>query len=89
MGKQHLYVLLMLITGVIVGVVVAGRPELDQGSLPPFSWILFVSLAIDLVIMRLPGSQGIATLPMPWRVAGFICAVLLYILVSRFLPLIG
>lgn len=86
MQRPQIYFALMVIAGLVVGLIVARNPAFATGSVSPIMWILFVSLAIDLVMMRLPGNQGVATVPMPWRVTGFIAAVGLYTATSAFTP---
>lgn len=86
LGKEQVYFTLMLLSGAACGVIASRNPELARGSFPPLLWILFASLVIDLVMMRLPGNRGLATIAMPWRVAAFICAAGLYTAISAFAP---
>ncbi|OQW51626.1 MAG: hypothetical protein A4S15_10360 [Candidatus Raskinella chloraquaticus] len=76
----------MLAAGIACGVIAVRAPDLARGSFPPLVWILAVSLMLDLVMMRLPGNKGLQTITMPWRVAGFIGAALLYLAVAQLAP---
>lgn len=81
--RERLYFCLMLVAGIACGVIAVRAPELARGSFPPLVWILAVSLMLDLVMMRLPGSKGLETIAMPWRIGSFIGAALLYLLIVQ------
>jgi len=84
--REHIYFCLMLAAGIACGVIAVRAPDLARGSFPPLVWILAVSLMLDLVMMRLPDNKGLQTITMPWRVAGFIGAALLYLAVAQLAP---
>mgnify|MGYP003384542262 CR=1 FL=1 len=84
--REHIYFCLMLVGGIACGVIAVRAPDLARGSFPPLVWILAVSLMLDLVMMRLPGNKGLQTITMPWRVAGFIAAALLYLAIAQLSP---
>lgn len=83
MRRENIHIFLMLIVGAAAGIVIIYFPALRASTFPPLVWILMASLAIELVMMRLSASRGFNSLPTLWRVAGFIGAVLVYLIVSQ------
>lgn len=45
-----LYIAAMLASGVVIGLFVAQRPDLQAGVIPPVIWPFIVSLPLDLAI---------------------------------------
>jgi len=45
-----LYLVAMLVSGIVIGLIVAPRPELRQASLSPAFWPFAVSLVLELVL---------------------------------------
>ena len=78
---RNFYVPLMCFAGVVVGAYARAHPEFAQSSVPPYVWLLGVSLVFDLAIMALASRVAVVPLSMNMRVAGFFSGVVLYMLI--------
>lgn len=52
-----LYIATVLVSGIVIGLVVAQRPDLQGLLVPPVAWPFAVSLVLDLLIGQL-AAQG-------------------------------
>lgn len=48
--SRLLYLIAMLVSGIVIGLVVAPRPELRHAAISPAFWPFAVSLALELVL---------------------------------------
>ncbi|HEY8564070.1 MAG TPA: hypothetical protein VIL65_01115 [Beijerinckiaceae bacterium] len=81
----QLYVAALLVTGLVAGVLVAKAPAVNRLPMPVFTIPLVVSFLIDTALLLLSQRGRAEPLPMPYRLAGFIGAVLLAMVVSGLL----
>lgn len=81
MIARNFYVPIMCFAGVVVGGYARANPAFAQGAIPPYVWLLGVSLVFDLVTMALASRIAIVPLSMNSRVFGFISGVVLYMLI--------
>ena len=78
---RNYYVPLMCFAGVVVGGYARAHPEFAPSSVPPYVWLLGVSLVFDLAMMALASRIAIVPLSMNMRVIGFFSGVALYMLI--------
>ena len=78
---RNYYVPLMCFAGVVVGGYARAYPEFAHSSVPPYVWLLGVSLVFDLAMMALASRIAIVPLSMNMRVIGFFSGVALYMLI--------
>ena len=52
-----LYIIAVLVSGIVIGLVVAPRPHLQELAVPPAAWPFAVSLVLDLIIGQM-AAQG-------------------------------
>ncbi|MCB1534192.1 MAG: hypothetical protein KDJ44_05555 [Rhodoblastus sp.] len=78
---RNFYVPLMCFAGVVIGGYARAHPEFAQSSVPPYVWLLGVSLVFDLAIMALASRVAVVPLSMNMRVIGFFTGVVLYMLI--------
>jgi len=52
-----LYIAAVLVSGIVIGLIVAPRPHLQELAVPPAAWPFAVSLVLDLVIGQM-AAQG-------------------------------
>ncbi len=52
-----LYIAAVLVSGIVIGLIVAQRPDLQQLAVPPAAWPFAVSLLLDLIIGQM-AAQG-------------------------------
>ena len=78
---RNFYVPLMCFAGVVIGGYARAHPEFAQSSVPPYVWLLGVSLVFDLAIMALASRVAVVPLSMNMRVSGFFTGVVLYMLI--------
>jgi hypothetical protein len=52
-----LYIAAVLVSGIVIGLVVAPRPHLQELIVPPAAWPFAVSLVLDLIIGQM-AAQG-------------------------------
>jgi hypothetical protein len=52
-----LYIAAVLISGIVIGLIVRQRPDLQELAVPPAAWPFAVSLVLDLAIGQL-AAQG-------------------------------
>ena len=78
---SNYYVPLMCFAGVVVGGYARAHPEFAHSSVPPYVWLLGVSLVFDLAMMALASRIAIVPLSMNMRVIGFFSGVALYMLI--------
>lgn len=78
---RNFYVPIMCFAGVVVGAYSRAHPEFADSAIPPYVWLLGVSLAFDLAIMALATRIAVVPLTMNMRVAGFFSGVALYMLI--------
>jgi hypothetical protein len=45
-----LYIVAVLVAGIVIGLIVAPRPHLQELAVPPAAWPFAVSLVLDLII---------------------------------------
>ena len=81
MIARNFYVPIMCFAGVVVGGYARANPAFAQGAIPPYVWLLGVSLVFDLATMALASRTAIVPLSMNSRVFGFISGVVLYMLI--------
>jgi len=48
--SRLLYIVAMLVSGVVIGLIASGNPALREAAVPPVTWPLGLSLLFDLVI---------------------------------------
>jgi len=78
---RNFYVPIMCFAGVVVGGYARAHPEFAEGSMPPYVWLLGVSLVFDLAVMALATRISVIPLTMNARVAEFFSGVALYMLI--------
>ncbi|MFT4097097.1 MAG: hypothetical protein QM651_08220 [Rhodoblastus sp.] len=78
---RNVYVPLMCVAGVAVGAYARANPGFAEGSIPPYVWLLGVSLIFDIAVMALATRIGIVPMTMNARAAGFFSGVALYMLI--------
>lgn len=76
-ASRVLYLAAMLVTGLVVGFIVQGRPHLSEAVVAPVVWPFFVSLAIDLAIWQAVAKGKAEPLTMGDRFLGVIGAGLI------------
>ena len=52
-----LYIAAVLVSGIVIGLIAARRPDLQQLAVPPAAWPFAVSLVLDVVIGQM-AAQG-------------------------------
>jgi hypothetical protein len=52
-----LYIATVLVSGIVIGIIAAQRPDLQQMAVPPAAWPFAVSLVLDVVIGQM-AAQG-------------------------------
>lgn len=77
---RNFYVPIMCFAGVVIGGYARANPAFANGSIPPYVWLLGVSLIFDFVMMALASRIAIVPLTMNVRVFGFMSGVVLYML---------
>ena len=80
MIARNIYVPLMCFAGVVIGGYARANPAFANGSVPPYVWLLGLSLIFDFAMMALAGRIAIVPLTMNTRVFGFMSGVVLYML---------
>jgi hypothetical protein len=86
---RNFYVPVMCLAGVVTGAWVRANPSLEEGALPPYAWLLGVSLIFDIATAALATRFSIVPLTMNTRVAGFLSGVALYLLIIYAFPMGG
>ncbi|MCB1540821.1 MAG: hypothetical protein KDJ25_08215 [Rhodoblastus sp.] len=81
MIARNFYVPIMCFAGVVIGGYARAHPDFANGSIPPYVWLLGVSLAFDLAVMALATRIGVVSLTMNTRMFGFFSGVVLYMLI--------
>lgn len=81
MLARNLYVPIMCFAGVVIGGYARAHPDFANGSIPPYFWLLGVSLAFDLAVMALAKRIAVVPLTMNTRMFGFFSGVVLYMLI--------
>ncbi|MCC0004397.1 MAG: hypothetical protein H6872_04370 [Methylobacteriaceae bacterium] len=81
MIARNFYVPIMCFAGVVIGGYARAHPDFANGSIPPYVWLLGVSLAFDLAVMALATRIGVIPLTMNTRMFGFFSGVVLYMLI--------
>jgi len=77
---RNFYVPIMCFAGVVIGGYARANPAFANGSIPPYVWLLGLSLIFDFVMMALASRIAIVPLTMNVRVFGFMSGVVLYML---------
>ena len=77
---RNFYVPIMCFAGVVIGAYARANPAFANGSIPPYVWLLGLSLIFDFVMMALASRIAIVPLTMNVRVFGFMSGVVLYML---------
>lgn len=78
---RNFYVPLMCLAGIAVGAFVRANPAYAQGAVPPYVWLLVISLIFDLGTIALSSRLRIVPLTMNMRALGFVSGVVLYLLI--------
>ncbi|MEE1654673.1 hypothetical protein VB618_00570 [Microvirga sp. CF3062] len=52
-----LYIIAVLVSGIVIGLIVAPRPHLQELIVPPAAWPFAVSLVLDMIIGQM-AAQG-------------------------------
>ena len=52
-----LYIIAVLVSGIVIGLIVAPRPHLQELVVPPAAWPFAVSLVLDMIIGQM-AAQG-------------------------------
>jgi hypothetical protein len=52
-----LYIVAVLVSGIVIGLIVAPRPHLQELIVPPAAWPFAVSLVLDMIIGQM-AAQG-------------------------------
>ena len=55
--SRLLYIAAVLVSGIVIGLIVAPRPHLQELVVPPAAWPFAVSLVLDLIIGQM-AAQG-------------------------------
>ncbi|MFO1168040.1 MAG: hypothetical protein U1E19_07985 [Rhodoblastus sp.] len=77
---RNFYVPIMCFAGVVIGAYARANPAFANGSIPPYVWLLGLSLVFDLATMALASRIAIVPMSMNARVMGFLSGVVLYML---------
>ncbi|MBM6578849.1 hypothetical protein ILT44_01545 [Microvirga sp. BT689] len=59
-----LYIAAVLVSGIVIGLIVARQPHLQQLAVPPAAWPFAVSLVLDLVIGQMAAQGRVEPLTM-------------------------
>jgi hypothetical protein len=77
------YLGLMIVAGLLLGGLQAAMPDAAIWQLPPLLWLLGASLLFDVAVNQMAARGDAEPLALPWRVAGFLAAAALSILLPR------
>lgn len=83
---RNIYVPAMCLAGILVGGFVRANPAFATAAIPPYVWLLALSLVFDLATMALAGRVAIVPMTMNARAFGFISGVVLYLLIVHAFP---
>lgn len=78
---RNYYVPIMCLAGIAIGAFVHANPAYAQGAVPPYVWLLVISLIFDVATIALSGRLRIVPLTMNMRALGFVSGVVLYLLI--------
>jgi hypothetical protein len=79
-----LYIAAVLVSGIVIGLIVRQRPDLQELVVPPAAWPFAVSLLLDLVIGQLAAQGRTEPLTMGDRFVAVIGAGLIVTLMVAF-----
>ena len=79
-----LYIVTVLVSGLVIGLIAAQRPDLQQMAVPPAAWPFAVSLALDLVIGQMAAQGRAEPLTMGDRFVAVLGAGLIVTLMVAF-----
>ena len=72
MSTRNSFIALMLVAGALLGLAARTWPGFANFGVPPFAWLLGVSLAFDLVMMARAWRGQIEPLNINMRALGFV-----------------
>jgi hypothetical protein len=86
---RNVYVPVMCLAGVATGAFLRANPAFGESLIPPYAWLLGVSLILDIAFAAAAARFSIVPLTMNTRVAGFLSGVALYLLIVYAFPMEG
>lgn len=80
---RNFYVPIMCFAGVVIGGYARANPAFANSSIPPYVWLLGLSLIFDMAMLALATRVAIVPLSMNARIVGFLSGVVLYMLIQH------
>lgn len=81
-SARNVYYVTMTLSGLALGAAARAWPSFGSGAIPPYVWLLGVSLVFDIALQALSAKRPIAPMSMNARAAGFFAGAIVYLLVT-------